>query len=298
MMITDTTYDIVFIGNYTKDTIVSPSGTRRVDGGGFNYGAHVAALMGLKAAAVTRLAREDRHVVENLERLGVAVFPTYAAHSTCLTLTYPTADPDRRTITVASSAGAFTPEQVRPLRARAFLVNASFRGEVGLDVLAELRAKGAWLAADLQGFLRVVADDGTLSARPWEQRDAVLAALDVVKADGVEAEFLTGASELEAAARCIASFGPREVVLTWREGVLVLAGGEVHREPFRPRQLIGRSGRGDTCVAAYVCRRLSAPPAEAARWAAALTSLKMEAEGPIRRTLREVEEFLAAAYPA
>ena len=35
----ENTYDIVIIGNYTKDTIVSPSGTRVVDGGGFNYGA-------------------------------------------------------------------------------------------------------------------------------------------------------------------------------------------------------------------------------------------------------------------
>jgi hypothetical protein len=34
------TYDVVYIGNYTKDTIISPSGTRYVDGGGMNYAAH------------------------------------------------------------------------------------------------------------------------------------------------------------------------------------------------------------------------------------------------------------------
>ena len=52
-------YDIAFIGHYTKDTIVSASGTRVVDGGAFNYGANVAVRMGLKVAAVTRLAEED-----------------------------------------------------------------------------------------------------------------------------------------------------------------------------------------------------------------------------------------------
>jgi hypothetical protein len=31
-------YDVLYIGNYTKDTIVSPSGTRYVDGGR-NYAA-------------------------------------------------------------------------------------------------------------------------------------------------------------------------------------------------------------------------------------------------------------------
>ena len=39
-----TAYDVAFLGHYTKDTILSASGTRVVDGGAFNYGAHVAAL--------------------------------------------------------------------------------------------------------------------------------------------------------------------------------------------------------------------------------------------------------------
>ena len=41
-------FDVAFLGNYTKDTIVSAAGTRLVDGGAFNYGAHVAAAMQLK----------------------------------------------------------------------------------------------------------------------------------------------------------------------------------------------------------------------------------------------------------
>jgi hypothetical protein len=44
-------FDIVFLGNYTKDTIVSAAGTRVVDGGAFNYGAHVAAVMGLTSTS-------------------------------------------------------------------------------------------------------------------------------------------------------------------------------------------------------------------------------------------------------
>ena len=30
-------FDIVLIGNYTKDTVITQSGTRQIDGGGFNY---------------------------------------------------------------------------------------------------------------------------------------------------------------------------------------------------------------------------------------------------------------------
>ena len=66
-------YDIVIFGNYTKDTIVSKTGTRYVDGGGFNYGAHAAANSGKSVAAVTRLAEEDKHVVEILESFGLTI---------------------------------------------------------------------------------------------------------------------------------------------------------------------------------------------------------------------------------
>lgn len=292
------TYDIVIIGNYTKDTIISPSGTRHVDGGGFNYGAHVASMMGLKAAAVTRLSREDGRVVAALTRLGVTVYPTYTSHSTDMRLYYPTTNVDERVISVTSTAGAFTPDQVRDLEARAFLINSSIRGEVDLAVIRELRSKNALLAADVQGFIRIIGPEGVLMYDGWPERDEVLSQIDILKTDAVEAERLTGKTELEAAARTLAGYGPKEIVLTHSQGVLVYAGGQFHQAPFCPRKLVGRSGRGDTCVASYVCKRLTASPREATIWAAAITSLKMEAEGPMTRTASEVEELVARVYAA
>jgi sugar/nucleoside kinase (ribokinase family) len=289
-------YDIAFLGHYTKDTIVSAAGTRIVDGGAFNYGAHVAARMGLDVAAVTRLAREDLAVVEELERLGVDVFARATPASTCLQIDYPTSNVDERVITVTSSAGPFTPEEVQDLRARAFVIGASMRGEVGLAVVEELARKQALIAADVQGFVRV-ARDGRLVYEAWPERRAVLAHVDVLKTDAVEAEMLTGEADARVAARALAGLGPREVVLTHRDGVLVYAGGQFHEAGFFPRALVGRSGRGDTCVAAYVARRLAKnSPAEATIWAAAVTSLKMEAEGPFRRNVREVERLIRDKY--
>ncbi len=289
-------YDLVLIGNYTKDTIVSSSGTRLVDGGGFNYGAHVAVMMGLNTAAVTRLASEDAHVVDNLRRLGVAVLPTWTPHSTHLRLYYPTSDVDERVISVTQTAGVFTPDQIRDLRARAFLVNASIRGEVGLEVIRELKRKHALLAADVQGFVRIISEDGTLKYDPWPEKHQVIPLFDILKTDAVEAEILTGERDRKAAAQAIAGWGTREVVLTYRDGLLVLADGQYHEAPFCPQQLIGRSGRGDTCIASYVCKRLTAPPDKACVWAAAVTSLKMEAEGPIRRSASDVEELVRSRY--
>ena len=116
------------------------SGTRHIDGGGLNYGAHVAAMMGLRTAAVTRLSNEDRRVVDALVRIGVTVYPLYARHSTDMLLFYPSTDPDRRTLSVTHTAGSFTPDQVENLQSRAFLINSSIRGEVGMDVIPAIYA--------------------------------------------------------------------------------------------------------------------------------------------------------------
>ena len=288
-------FDIVFMGNYTKDTIVSAAGTRLVDGGAFNYGAHAAAAMGLEVAAITRLAREDWHVVEGIERLGVAVFAEATPHSTCLRLEYPSANVDERIIHVTSTAGAFTVEQAALVRARAFVVGASFRGEVPLQVIEALASSGALLAVDVQGWVRV-ARDGTLVYEPWTERDSVLSHVDILKTDAVEAEMLTGQADIYRAAETLAALGPAEIVLTHRDGLLVLAGGQFHEAGFYPTALVGRSGRGDTCLASYTAGRLSSTPAKATVWAAALTSLKMEAEGPFRRDIADVQELIARTY--
>lgn len=295
-MLNGSTYDIVIIGNYTKDTIVSPTGTRYVDGGGFNYGAHVAAMMGLKTAAVTRLSQEDQRVVDALRRLGITVYPTYTPFSTDMRLYYPTSNVDQRTLSVTHTAGAFTPEQVEDLESRIFLINSSIRGEVDLDVIKVLRTKKAILAADVQGFTRIIGVDGTLQYDAWPEKREVLAFVDILKTDAVEAEGLTGKRDIRIAAAEIASWGPKEIVLTHREGVLVFDGVRFYEAPFRPEKLVGRSGRGDTCIASYVCKRLNASAQEATLWAAAATSLKMEAEGPLKRSTADVAELIGRTY--
>src|SRR5512137_3000187 len=94
-------YDVACIGNYTKDTIITPSGTRYVDGGGMNYAAHAAKKLGYHVGVITRLAREDDRVVEKFRSSGIDCYPTFTPSSTLMCLAYPTDNPDIRTLTVA-----------------------------------------------------------------------------------------------------------------------------------------------------------------------------------------------------
>ncbi len=289
------TYDVLCIGNYTKDTILSPAGTQHVDGGAVNYAAHAAANLGRKAAVVTHLAREDNRVVENFAAAGIDCFATSTAASTLMTLVYPTANPDIRTLSVTATAGSIAASEVESMNSKAAVIGSSLRGEVGMDVIQALKAKGMLVAADMQGFVRVLRG-AELVYEPWPEMASTLRHVDVVKSDAVEAQFLTGQADIYKAAEYYADMGPKEIVLTYRDGLLIYANGKTYENAFYPARLDGRSGRGDTCLGAYVAKRLSLTPREAGIWAAAVTSLKMEHLGPFNRSVGEVEALIHEKY--
>jgi len=290
------TYDIVIFGNFTKDTIISSAGTRQVGGGGFNYGAQAAARTGLSVAAVTRLAREDSNIIGDLEQAGIDVYPTFTPHSTHMTLDYPSSNPDERILTTPKTAGSYTVDQFDELEAKAYLINGSIRGETPHDVVEHLYKRNGLLVADAQGFIRVVTEDKTLKNLNWPEKEYILSMIDILKVDIVEAESLTGERDIHKAAKMINEWGPSEVAITHRNGILVYAEGKYYDAEFHPKELIGRSGRGDTCIASYTAKRLSETPAEAIVWSAALTSLKMEAEGPFKGTSADVRNKIASHY--
>ena len=289
------TYDLLCIGNYTKDTIITPSGIKYVDGGAMNYAAHASARLGSRTAVVTHLAEEDQRVVDKFLEAGIACYHTYSPSSTCMKLEYPTFNPDIRTLTVASTAEPILARDVIEIQTEAAVIGSSFRGEVGFDVIKALKTKRIFLGADMQGFVRVLRGQ-SLIYESWDEMPATLAFLDVVKSDAVEAEHLTGERDIYKAAKLFASFGPKEVVLTHKDGVLIYADGDFRQLSFYSRGLDGRSGRGDTCIGSYMAMRKSLDPFEAGVWAAAVTSLKMEKLGPFDRSKEDVLVLIREKY--
>jgi sugar/nucleoside kinase (ribokinase family) len=267
-----------------------------VDGGGVNYAAHAAVRLGVRTAVVTRLALEDKRMIDSLVQSGVDCYPEYTPSSTLMTLEYKTSNVDQRTLSVKATAGTITPDQLSFLESKAVVVGSSLRGEVKLEFFEQVRQRaGVWLAIDVQGFVRVLRGEA-LVYEPWDEMPAVLSCVDILKSDAVEAEFLTGEKDIYKAARIYAGYGPKEIVLTHRDGVLIHADGKDYEYKFYPGSIVGRSGRGDTCLGSYVAKRISENPEEAGRWAAAVTSLKLEKLGPFDRTLSDVQAFLDSHY--
>jgi sugar/nucleoside kinase (ribokinase family) len=291
----DNKYDLVCIGNYTKDTIITPEGVKKVDGGAINYAAHAAVRLGRKVAVVTRLAQQDQRVIDKFQLDGIDCFATYTPSSTCMKLEYPTHNPDIRTLTVTGTAGSITATDIETIDMKAAAIGTSLRGEVGFDVIQTLRGKNVLLGADMQGFVRVLRGQNLVN-ETWDDMQATLPYLDVLKSDAVEAEFLTGQADIYEAAIIFTAMGTKEIVLTHKDGVLIYANGKFHPNKFHAQSLNGRSGRGDTCLGAYMAMRLTSEPDEAGIWAAAVTSLKMERLSPYDRSLDELTTFISNNY--
>jgi len=289
-------FDIAFLGQYTKDRIVDKNGSRIVNGGAYYYGAAAAAAMGLKVAAITRLAEEDFPSFSPLIERGVMVKAIATPKSTCLRLFYPSNNPDERILSVTSIAQPFEPSDIESVSAPIWSIGASIRGEVSLEVLKAIKAKNARIGLDAQGFVRVVRDGQLAYDSDWPEKREVLSLVDVFKADVVEAEILTGTRDLYEAARILARFDVPEFVLTHGGGVVVYAEGSYFEAPFLPKTMEGRSGRGDTCLSSYLSARIFMPPKAATLWAAALTSLKMETLGPFLGTRDDVEQAIRERY--
>jgi sugar/nucleoside kinase (ribokinase family) len=289
-------YDVIYVGNYTKDTIITPAGTQYVDGGGMNYAARAGKQLGIHAAVVTRLSEEDQHVVEDINSAGIDCYPIFSPYSTLMTLEYLSNDVDKRNLYVKKVAGTIEAGHLDGLEARAITVSPSIRGEVEPEFFGEMRKRGdVLLAADVQGFVRVLNGEN-LVYDTWKDMPGVLQNLDILKSDAVEARFLTGESDIEKAARFYADLGAKEIVLTHADGVLIHADGKDYHYKFHSRSMAGRSGRGDTCLGSYVAMRLSLPPEQAGKWAVAATSLKVERPGPFQNPISEVEKLIHTFY--
>ena len=285
--------DVMMIGHFAKDRLVAGASDEIASGGAVYYGGIALRRIGVRVAVVTRLAAADFPRLDELKQEGVQVFASAAPETSGIENVYDPADMDRRTCTPLGFAGPFRLEEIPALSAQVYLAIPIIAGEITLDLLRALAARGP-VGLDVQGFVRV-REGKRLVSRPWPDMREGLAHVTYLKVDRAEAELLTGETDLATAARQLARFGPREVVVTQVSGVTVYAAGEMVSAPFTPRSLAGRTGRGDTCFATYVGKRLSAPPEEATRFAAAITTLKQERPGPWRGQLADVEALLA--YP-
>jgi len=288
-------YDLLVLGHVSKDIIVTPEEQTEGVGGAVVYSCAALSRLKAKILALTKVALEDLETLEVLKAMGVPVVCRNSQETTSIRNTYHTADRERRTCEAIGQAAPFSLDDIpEGVTADVYYMGGLMLGEFPEALIAALAERGK-TAVDVQGFLRVN-ENGPMVFRDWDAKTEVIPSIHYLKTDAVEAEILTGLKDREAAAQTLYDWGAHEVVLTHNAEVMVCADDQLHRAPFTPKNLSGRTGRGDTCFGSYCYWRKEHSPEESCRFAAALTCLRMEVPGPFTGSVQDVREALDTRY--
>jgi dihydroxyacetone kinase len=100
--------DIVMIGHISQDIIVDYLGNRQeLIGGAVVYSSFSAAASGAKVTVVTKLAKEDDHLISDIQNPSITWKVIDSKNSTAIRNTYFTADKERREVVLLSQAEPF-----------------------------------------------------------------------------------------------------------------------------------------------------------------------------------------------
>jgi sugar/nucleoside kinase (ribokinase family) len=227
---------------------------------------------------------------------NVEVQALESPQSTSIENIYHTADKERRTCRAVSRIAGYTSADVPDINAKIYHLAGLMRGDIGNELI-EFAEKKAMVAVDVQCLLRCADEKtGEMSFHDWPEKLAMLPKIRFLKTDAAEAEILTGSKDRIEAAKMLYGWGAREIMITHNTEVIVYDGKTIYAEPLKPRNLSGRSGRGDTCFSSYITERLTKDIPEALLTAAALVSLKMEKLGPFNGTRADVEAYIKEFY--
>lgn len=289
-------YDVCAVGFVTKESEVFQGAYRTFTAGPPYFLSIALKNLGSSVMVVTKIALKDKHILKDFEELGIKVIVresknTFTAH------TVYGATLDERHIKVLAVADPFTLEDLNYCEKSKYIyVGPLTTKDFDLNFIIEAKKK-APLILDVQGFNREVVK-GTIKYVDWSWKLEGSKYIDIFKADVNEAKLLTGTSDPYKAIEIISSWGPKEVIITSSKGVyLGVKNVGTFFAPFIVKEVKGRVGRGDTCLASYIHAKLKNMPYEkAVKFAAAATSLKLSYAGPLRNTEAEVLKYMESKY--
>lgn len=291
-------YDIVFIGHLAMATIVPFEGPSFAEWGGpAFFGPLAASCLTRKIASVTRIAENEAELLSPLKTAGIDLFVQDRAIAQ-IRVVHPNTSVDERQIFLIKRGGCFTIDDMPPIDPCLIHLGGLSDREFPMEFMLKLKAKGFRLSVDMQSFLwHVDSQSRLIHLGDIAEKQEILHMVDFVKLDVMEAKALTGSDVIHEQAEMLEDWGSSETVITSSEGVLGHSKGRSTFAKFTNRSTKGRTGRGDTFSGAYLARRLDHGVENSLRFAAALTSIKMESTGPFRGSLDEVIERMPDSFP-
>ena len=287
--------DICCIGHITLDKIITPTHTAYLNGGTSYYISHaLAKLPPIGYKLVTSLAQSEMNAVDEMRSIGIDVEVIPSQNTVYFENKYGE-NMNNRTQRVLAKADPFTVENLQNVNARFIHLGSLLADDFSIDVIKYLHGKGI-LSVDAQGFLRYV-NGVNVYPCDWDWKTEALKYIDILKVNEFKIESLTGQSDPHRAAEQLAKWGVKEVMMTFGNyGSIIYAEGNLYEIPaYAPHALIDATGCGDTYAAGYLYMRCKgANYDEAGRFAAAMSTLKLEKTGPFDRTINDIQAVISA----
>lgn len=287
--------DICCIGHITLDKIITPRHTVYMPGGTAFYFAHGMSHLDHKGfRLVTSLAESEMKAVDDIRAKGIDVKVLPSERSVYFENKYGE-NQNNRTQRVLAKAAPFTREGLEDVESKVFHLGTLLADDFSLDVVKYLSGKGR-LSVDAQGYLREVVGE-QVNHTDWPEKREALKYIDILKANEKEMEVLTGETDPKRAAKILADWGVKEVLLTLGDmGSIIYADGEFHEIPaYKAEDVVDATGCGDTYMTGYLYKRSQGSTyEEAGKFAAAMCTLKLGASGPFNGTEEDVMAVIAA----
>lgn len=289
--------DICCIGHITLDKIVTPKKTTYMPGGTSYYFSHgISHLKDTKHyQLVTALAPSEFKAVEDIRARGIKVTVIPSHRTVYFENTYGE-NQDNRSQRVLAKADPFTVDHLKNVNAHIFHLGSLLADDFSLDVVKYLSTKGI-LAVDAQGYLREVRGEKVYPV-DWTEKVEALKYIDILKVNEHEMEVLTGYKEARPAALQLASWGVKEVLITLGSlGSILYTENQFYKIPaYPPKEVVDATGCGDTYMTGYLyMRNKGASIEEAGCFAAAMSTLKLEASGPFSGTEEKVWDIIRSS---
>ena len=289
-------YDTFIMGHISIDENIYQGEAVKEIGGAVVHSSCTSYAIGYKTGILTKLSFQDKSYLKAFTIPEEDIFALNSKNTTSIRNIYYSADRERRTCTALSVADPFTIDDIPDnINSQIYHFAGLISGEFDNKMIKFLHNRGK-IALDVQGFLRTVGENKEMIFKDWKEKKEYLPYIDYLKTDAAEAEIMTGTKDRKKAAKMLFGWGAKEIMITHNKEVLIYNGTKYYAYPLKPRNLSGRTGRGDTCFSTYITERADKEIEEALLFAAALVSFKMEKPGPFKGTREEVEDYIKKFY--
>ena len=292
-------YNSIIIGHITDDLNTDYTGqTIHSCGGAVLFSSASAYSLGHRVAAITKLSKNDADRLNAFTIDDDDVYCSFCNGSVVMENVYFTKDRDKRKSKCKEFSEQFTIDDIpEDIDADVYHFAGLLYGDFSDDLIKSVALNRGAVALDVQACLRHAnKETGEMYFEDWSTKKEMLKYISFLKTDAAEAEILTGTKDRYEAAKILYSWGAKEILITHSSEVLVYDGKSVYTCPIKARDLIGRTGRGDTTFAAYINERINNNIEDSLLTATATVSLKMETPGPLKCNREDVLDYIKEFY--